>query len=88
MNERTTSTDMVVAGIAWTVVVLLLTSGWLLLGAGNWQVGLMLGLTACAASAFAAVRHIRCYTVRLCALVRNCAGLVDSQDGASLHSLR
>ena len=70
MIERTTSTDTVVAGALWAVTVLIYLTAGLLVLAGRWQAGIFVAEVACGASAYAAVRTIRCYAVRLCGLVR------------------
>lgn len=53
-----------------TTVALLMAAAWIAWFAGTESAWMMLGLTACATSAAAAVAHVRCYAVRICDLVR------------------
>ena len=70
MIERTTSTDQVIAGSLWALVVLLYISAGLLLLHGSGLAGVLVAEIACGVSAYAAVRHLRVYAVRACELVR------------------
>lgn len=74
----------VTANIMWAVVLGFMTAGWgvILLMPSHWQIGGMFAATACAASAFAAVLHIRCYMVRLAGLVR-ASSSVRPEEGPS-----
>ena len=68
--ERTTSTDQVVAGVAWAVTVLVYVVAGLFLLHGAWKGAIFIAEVACGLSAYAAVRHLKCYAVRICGLVR------------------
>lgn len=70
MIERTTSTDLVVAGALWATVALLYVAAGILVLAGHPYKGILVAEIACGVSAYAAVRTIRCYAVRMCELVR------------------
>lgn len=75
-DERFFPAGAIVAACIWAWVVLLLCAAWAswLLG-GPHNLPILLGLTACASSAAAATAHIRCYSVRLCTLIRVTGGL-------------
>ena len=79
MHDNAIPISRVVTGALWTWVLLLLTAAWIVWGvAGQHGAGVMLGLTACASSAAAATAQIRCYTLRVCALLRVTSGLEDA----------
>lgn len=70
MFERSTSTDTVVAGVTWAVVVGLYIIAGGILALGELGLAILVAEVACGVSAYAAVRHIRCYVVRMCELLR------------------
>lgn len=81
MIDQYVSKEKMNAGIAWAIVVGLMTVAWgvMLLAPGHWQIAGMFAATACATSAYAAVLHLRCYAVRIAGLVR-AMGSVQSED--------
>lgn len=80
MIERTTSTDQVIAGALWAGVALLYISAGLLLLHGSGLAGVLVAEIACGVSAYAAVRHLRCYAVRACELVRRLDDRIASRE--------
>lgn len=70
MIEQAVDLGKLVAGAAWAVVALLIAAAWVVGLLVNWQIGMLLATSACALSAAAAVLHIRCFMVRVLALIR------------------
>ena len=65
-HMRTVSTNSVVAACGWAATAgLLLTAGAVML-TGHWKVAILIAETACCTSAWAAVRHLRCYAAEIC----------------------
>lgn len=89
MHDNSIPTSRVITGALWTWVILVLLAAWIVFAVGYHELAAMLGLTACASSAAAATAQIRCYTLRVCALLRVTAGL-DGGDAPTvqLHPLR
>jgi len=78
MIDSTIPTSKVTMTALWCVVVMLGLASWALGIADEWNWAFLVGLTACAVSAAAAVAHIRCYALRLCALIKaNQASSID-----------
>lgn len=71
----------------WLAVVGLMALAWVawLLGAPM-LFSVLVGQTACAMSAVAAVVQIRCYSARVCRLIRVTAGI--ERPGASIEPFR
>jgi hypothetical protein len=69
--ERTTNMDTVIAGVLWAAVVGILLCAVGLMAGGLWQPAVLVAAGACALSAFAAVRSVRCDSIRICELIRN-----------------
>lgn len=86
MIERQVSIDSAWTWLLWLVVGLLECMGWGLTIAGHWKIGSMFSFTGCALSAYAAVRHVRCYMVRLASLIRAVAP-ADAPDHPGISSL-
>lgn len=80
MIERTTSTNLVVAGVAWAAVVFLYLAAGLLVLTDYPYKGILVAEVACGVSAYAAVRTIRCYAVRMCELVRRLDDRIAGRD--------
>lgn len=80
MNDRKTSTCTVVAYALWTTAALLLAAAWGMCLAGLYHRATLLGLTACAVSAVAAVAHVRCFAIRLSCIVRRLWGVEVSDQ--------
>ena len=84
-DDRTISTGAIITGCLWAWVILLLLAAWLTWGAGSpGNLPILLGLTACASSAAAATAQIRCYAVRMCAVIK----ITRAAQSAELRSLR
>lgn len=77
MNDETISLGKCVAAALWVLVALFVASAWAVAFGGQWLPALLIAQTGCTLSAIAATRHIRCYMVRLAALVRATAELGD-----------
>lgn len=87
MIDRTFSMNIAIATGLWVLVGLLLASAWLVMLVGDWHVAAMLGFTSCVSCGLAVTGQFRCYTMRLCAMLRAAAGL-QIEDGGELHSFR
>lgn len=71
---------------AWLLVGLLMSSAWVVGLLVSWEIGVLLAFTGCAMSAVAAVLHIRCFTVRVVAVVR-AVGLRAQDDSVPVHRI-
>lgn len=85
MNSRTISTDAVITGTLWVLTGAFFVASWLVYFAGHQELALMIALSGCPVVAAAMVGQIRCYTRRVCGLVR--ATRLEGGD-AGIHSLR
>lgn len=84
-DDRTISTGAIITGCLWVGVILLLLAAWLTwAGGGPESLPVLLGLTACSTSAAAATAQVRCYAVRLCAVIK----ITRAAESAELRSLR
>lgn len=66
MQERMASLNGVIAGATWLATGGLLAVAAGLMMAGYWKASLLVAEAACCTSAYAAVRHIRCYASAVC----------------------
>ena len=88
MCEQLISKTAVIASVLWSLVGMLVVSAWavVLLFPESWEIGGLLGVTACALSAGAATLHMKLYVIQVVALMRATSGL-DGQE-SSLRALR
>ena len=70
MYDGSVSTSKLITIALWAWVILLLSAAWIVWALGKHEGAAMLGFTACASSAAAATSQIRCYSLRVCALMR------------------
>lgn len=87
MRDSTVQTSRLITTLLWTVVSLLLAASWVTWATGTRSVWMMLAFTGCLTSAVAAVSQIRCYTLRVCGLLR-ATGVIEGERTPELHSLR
>lgn len=89
MIEEYVNKGRVTANAMWAVVVGLMSVGWgvMLLAPDYWKIGGMFAATSCATSAIAATLHIRCYAVRLAALVRGVSGIQPEEGPRPLRRI-
>lgn len=80
MVERTTSTDKVIAGFLWLTVANLYIAAGVLMLLDRWLVAILVAEMACGVSAYAAVRHLRCYHIRVCELLRRVDSHIQGED--------
>jgi hypothetical protein len=73
MLERTTSTNIVIAAALWTSTAALLIVAAIVMLGGYWKISLLVAEAACCLSAFAAVRHVRCYASKICRRIDDAA---------------
>lgn len=71
MNESYISKPILIAVVLWAAVAVFMASGWLAFFLSEGRLAVMLAATGCAASAAATVAHLRFYTMRVGALIRN-----------------
>lgn len=82
-DEPQYSRGVIVAAIGWATTALMLLvawTAWILGGPEHAYFALLVAETACATSAVAAVLHLRCYSARICRLVRVANGLERPGD--------
>jgi hypothetical protein len=84
MHDNAISLSKLITAALWAWVALLFAAAW-----GTWlwhdsDIWMMLAFTGCASSALAATAQIRCYSLRICGLLRATAGT----SPADVHSLR
>lgn len=83
MHDEQWSSSKVTAAAVWTWTAGLMGCAWVawfLFAFDLKHLPDMFGYTACASSAVAAVASIKCYTVRICRLLRITAGLEPADD--------
>jgi len=85
LDDGTVSMTKVVMAAMWTLVVALGLTSWGLGIAGEWNWAFLVGLTGCATSAAAAVAHIRCYALRVCALVKASGAITEARRVSRLR---
>lgn len=80
MIERTTSVDQVWTwgAVVATIGLYCISAGLMILG--HWLPAIFVAEVACGVSAYAAVRAIKCYAVRLCELIRRCDGRLSDRE--------
>lgn len=91
MHEGSVSVPKLVATAWWLVVAGLLIAAWVTFAIGPEHPWQMLGLTACVASAVAAVAQVRCYAVRITNVIRLANGLDAAskpERGLGLYAVR
>lgn len=82
-DEARFSTSSVVAMASWlTSLVLLLVAWGLFAGGDHMYLAILLAETGCVVSAVAAVVQIRCYSARVCRLIRVANGLERPTEAA------
>ena len=86
MHDRSISTSHLITAALWAWVFLLFVAAW-----ATWyfettgDLWMMLAFTGCASSALAATAQIRCYSLRICKLMRAANGLEGQVSLRSLH---
>lgn len=81
MNDGTISLGKCIAAALWVLVALVTAGAWVIAIGGHWLQAMLIAQTGTTLSAMAATRHVRCYMVRLAALVRATADLGDLPSG-------
>ena len=89
MHDPLISSAKVLATAIWTLAGLLLLSGWvvMLTDDGVWEWALMLSLTGVAVVGVALVLHVRCYVLRLVAIIRLAHGMAGEHESRELHTV-
>ena len=86
MRDSSISTSKLVTALLWAWVTLLFAAAWLVWALDrDSDLWMMLALTGCVSSAMAATSQIRCYSLRICGLLRATARL---ENEAPVRSLR
>lgn len=86
MNDPEISMSKAVAFVAWSIMAMCALVALVVFAMGHQNLGLLIGIKALLWSAVAAVLTIRCWTLRVCRMIRASAGL-DSQAG-EVHPIR
>lgn len=90
-EDRSVPVVVIILYGLWAWVGCTIVAGWALMWADVPYMAQMLGFTACASSAVAAVAHVRCYFLRVCRLIRVTHGVDEgapAPTGADLHRIR
>lgn len=87
MRDSQISASKIITAGLWAWVLVVLAAAWVVWLAGHHQLAAMFGFTSCASSAVAATGQIRCYTLRVCGLLRAVGGL-DIPESGEVRSLR
>lgn len=85
MTDGNVSVSKLIAVLLWAIVAMLVGFAWLGYYMGLGQLSNLLGFTACATSALAAVFQIKCYAVRAVTLI--CALDRADRQGRGLRPL-
>lgn len=85
MNNKTVSTDVVATMALWSISAVFVIAAWATYLTGHHELAIMLALTGGPVVAAAMTSQVRCYTRRVCGLVR--ATRLDGDD-AGIRSLR
>lgn len=81
MNDRSISASSTITTALWAWAFLLLLSSWGVMAFhGPWELAAMLGFSTCVFTGVAATSQIRCYTLRMCQLIRVAHGLEYEPD--------
>lgn len=88
MNDTAIPINRLIAYTFWGLAALTLLAAWLVALTASPLVGGMLGITALCFIGVAGVSQIRCYVVRLCALLRAYNRAELDRRSADLHSVR
>ena len=86
MDDNSVPLSRVVAGTLSTIAMLMIVSAWIVALSDDYHVGIMVGITAMPVVAAAAVSWIRCYSLRVCSMLRATSHLRGS-DGGSVYSI-
>lgn len=89
MNDNLIPISRIVTVSLWIATLLLCIAAWIawwLAGPGE-DAWMMLGFSTCAMSGVAATAQVRCYTLRVVALLRAVGGL-ERSDGTDLRLMR
>ena len=87
MDDSLISATKVVMWLLWGLVVALLAAAWVVGMQGHTTVAGLLGMTACATSAAAAVAHIRLYSMSVCAQLRVMRAELDRARPSGVRGL-
>lgn len=78
MHDSQVSASKVITAVLWVWTGAILAAAWTVWVFDQKDLSAMFGFTACASSAVAATSQIRCYTLRVCGLLRVVHGLDES----------
>jgi hypothetical protein len=81
MHDGAIPTSKLITATLWGWVALVILTAWLTWFLGYHGLAMMFGFTACALSAVAAASQIRCYSLRLCGVIRAVSGPDEGQRG-------
>lgn len=84
MYDSAVPISRVFASVLWIAAAVAFALGWILFGVVGPQLGLMVLLTATCILGLAGLLQIRCWTIRVCVLVRG----PEREGAAQLHTLR
>ena len=88
MHDNAISASKLAAYALWAWVALLFAVAWLTWAFGDHEtLWMMFAFTGCASSALAATFQVRCYSLRVCALLRATHGL-DTPPPSEVRALR
>lgn len=89
VNDSYISRNGLVVAVSWMAVAACMVGAWVtaLVSPNVWIIAAVLAATGCVLTGVAVVAHMRCYSARLCSLVRVTAGL-EAPDDAQVTRLR
>lgn len=92
MHDSAIPASRIITFTLWAATVVVLATSWLLAASDQWRLAQQFGYTAGALSAGAAVSHVRCYMLRVTALIKlygnSMAERSMPSEGAEIRALR
>jgi hypothetical protein len=87
MHDSSIQLSRLITAVLWFMAASMFLAAWTVALFANWHVAVMLGFTGCLFACLAGVSQVRCYTLRICGLVRVVGGL-EIPEPADLRSMR
>jgi hypothetical protein len=87
MHDGSIQISRLITAVLWITTGLFYLAAWIVTLSASWHIGAMLALTGCLFAGMAGVSQVRCYSMRICGLMRMTAGL-DMPPSAEVTPLR
>jgi hypothetical protein len=75
MHDGSIQISRLITAVLWITTALLYAAAWVVTLTASWHIGAMLAFTGCLFAGLAGVSQVRCYSLRICGLMRVTAGL-------------